>query len=84
MHLTPLIAMETKASSAEYGQLFLQRIFFSFSPETLNNGLFLFLLWEDKVPLLRPMTVTFLCHVSETAEAGYQASGRLRKRKNVQ
>ena len=50
MHLTSLIAMETTASSAEYGQLFLHR-FFSLSMETSKNGLFLFLLWKEKAPL---------------------------------
>lgn len=52
--------METTASSTEYGQLFLQRIFFSLSAETLNNGLFLFLLWEDKFLLPHPIPFDML------------------------
>ena len=65
MHLAPLIAMETTASSAEYGQLFLPRVFFfSLSAETLNNGLFLFLWWEDKFLLPHPILSDVLLPVA--------------------
>lgn len=77
--------METTESSAEYGQLFSAQVSSLLSTKTLNNGLFLFLLWEDKFLLPLPLPFELLLPMAGALIVGAcnQVSRKLEKRKNV-